>query len=429
MTGVGGGPTTRADFPRSDGADPARPLRIVIGLEGLALGGCPINALDLGRTLRDRGHRVHVFAIDEDVRVSLIPYAQRSGFEVTLVPSNAGVASRARHIRRLADRHHADVVHVFAPWLASSASMVAASLRPRVAIVTNWMMSNVTYTPRHMPLIVGTKQMQQEAQGFHGSRVWLMEPPVDIRGEVAGAAGAGAFRREHGIAPDETVAMIVSRIDRHMKAEGIGHAIDAVGQLEDPHLRLVVVGDGDAFKEISGRAEAVNQRLGRDAVVMTGSMYDPRPAYAASDIMLGMGGSALRSLAHGKPLIVLGEQGFSRTFGPDTIDYFLTFGFYGDAAQERPVEHLALEIRSLLDPEPRRELGRFGEAQVRSRFGLDVTAESLERIYRAELGDSAGALRRTVASTSTLTQAIGHQTKRSLAGHLRSLTSARVQDR
>lgn len=426
MTGVRGGPNSKANFPRSDAGGSAGPLNVVIGLEGLALGGCPINALDLGRTLRDRGHRVHVFAIDEDVRVSLIPYAQRSGFEVTLLPSNAGVASRARHIRRFADSHDADVVHVFAPWLGSSASVAAASLRPRVAIVTNWMMSNVTYTPRHMPLIVGTKQMQQEAKAFHGSRVWLMEPPVDILGEVAGAAGAEAFRHEHGIAAEETVAMIVSRIDKHMKAEGIGYAIDAVSQLEDPRLRLVVVGDGDAFKDISGLAETVNQRLGRDAVVMTGSMYDPRPAYAASDIMLGMGGSALRSLAHGKPLIVLGEQGFSRTFEPGTIDYFLTFGFYGDDAQERPAEHLALEIRDLLDPARRRELGRFGEAQVRSRFGLDVTAESLERIYRAELGDSAGALRRTMASASTLTQAIGHQTKRSLTGHLRSLTSGRA---
>src|SRR6185312_14773549 len=130
------------------------------------------------------------------------------------------------------------------------------------------------------------------------------------------------------------------------KAEGIRHAVAAVRQLADPRLRLVIVGDGDAYENIHRAAETVNRELRRGAIVMTGSMYDPRPAYAASDIMLGMGGSALRSLAHGKPLIVLGEHGFSRIFEPRALDYFLTFGFYGVELQDRPVEKLALELRS-----------------------------------------------------------------------------------
>lgn len=386
-----------------------RPLNVVIVLEGLALGGCPINALDLGRALRDRGHSVHVCAIDEDVRVSLIPYAEQSGFEVTVLASTGGVVSRARQIRRFANRHAADVVHVFAPWLASAAAAATASRQRRVALVTNWMMSNVTYTPQAMPLIVGTKQLQAEAQPFHGSRVWLMEPPVDVGREVAGAVGAQAFRRDHGIAEDEVAAVIVSRLDRHMKAEGIRHSIDAVRHLNDPHLRLIIVGDGDAYDDIFQAAQGVNGELGRRAVVMAGSLYDPRPAYAGSDIVLGMGGSALRPLAHGKPLIVLGERGFSRVFGPDTLDYFLASGFYGDERQERPVDHLALGLRRLLDPAHRTELGQFGSDQVQSRFSLDVTVETLERIYRTEIDDAPGLGRRRVNSAATLSRAVGHQ--------------------
>lgn len=411
-----------------DGHAPAaasRSLNVVIGLEGLALGGCPINALDLGRALRERGHQVHVFAIDEEVQVSLIPYAERSGFEVTLLPSTVGVASRALQIRRFADRHAADVVHVFAPWLASSAAAATASRHRRVTVVTNWMMSNVNYTPREMPMIVGTRQMQEEAQAFHGSRVWLMEPPVDIDGEVAGGAGALAFRRQHGIAENEIAAVIVSRIDTHMKAEGIRQAIDAVRRLDDPRLRLIIVGDGNAYEDIFNAAEVVNRELRRAAVVMTGSMYDPRPAYAASDIMLGMGGSALRSLAHGKPLIVLGVNGFSRIFEPGTLDYFLTYGFYGDERQDRPVEHLAQALRQLFDPARRRKLGRFGNDQVRSRFGLDVTAETLESIYRTEICSAPGAVHRTIASAATLTRAVGHQRMQSLRRRVGSLPKTR----
>lgn len=384
-------------------------MNVVIGLEGLALGGCPINALDLGRALRERGHKVFVCAIDEDVRVSLIPYAEKSGFDVTVIPNTGGLASRARCVWQFAQRHQADVVHVFAPWLASSAAAATLSRQRRVTVVTNWMMSNVTYTPGAMPLIVGTRQMQEEARGFHGSRVWLMEPPVDIAGEIAGAGGAHAFRIKHGIADDEIAAMIVSRVDKHMKAEGIRHSIDAVRHLNDSRLRLVIVGDGDAFDEIRRTAEIVNREMGRPAVVLVGSMYDPRPAYAASDIMLGMGGSALRSLAHSKPLIVLGEQGFSRVLAPDTLDYFLTYGFFGDDRQDHPSAHLACLLRELLEPAQRRKLGRFGNDQVRSRFGLDVAAESLEGIYCTEIDDVPGTVHRIVASAATLTRAVGRE--------------------
>src|SRR4051812_2903060 len=93
------------------------PLRIVIGLEGLALGGCPINALDLARTLRQNGHHVTVFAINETVRVSVLPYAESSGFQVELLDGRGGIASLVRQMRRLAKRESADIIHVFAPWL------------------------------------------------------------------------------------------------------------------------------------------------------------------------------------------------------------------------------------------------------------------------------------------------------------------------
>lgn len=392
-----------------DATAASRPLNVVIGLEGLALGGCPINALDLGRALRERGHRVNVFAIDEDVKVSLIPYAEQSGFDVTLVPRDVGVARRSWHIRRFAEKHSADVVHVFAPWLASSAAASVASRRPRVSVVTNLMMSNVSYTPRYMPLIVGTRLMQDEAQEFHPSNVHLIEPPVDVSRELAGTELAAQFRLAHGVEPEDIMAAIVSRVDSHMKAEGIRHSIRAVGDLDIPHLRLVIVGDGDAFEEIRDEADRVNAELRRRAVVMAGVRHDPRPAYAAADIVLGMGGSALRSLAHRKPLIVLGERGFSRVFEPSSVDYFLRFGFYGDQPDDQPVDSIAEHLRGLLDAERRRELSRFGHDLVRERFGLEASAETLERIYRMELECAPGCAKRTLAASRTLTRSIIHQ--------------------
>lgn len=403
----------------ADGA--ARPLNVVIGLEGLALGGCPINALDLGRALRERGHRVDVFAIDEQVRVSLLPYAEQSGFQVELLPAEAGAVARARQVRAVADRHDADVVHVFAPWLGPAATVAMGSRRRGIAVVTNWMMSNVDYVPRRTPMIVGTRSMQQDAQGRHEARVHLMEPPVDVRGELAGAEGARAFRLEHGISDTDVAAVIVGRVDSQMKAEGLRYGIGAIAALDLPQLKLIIVGDGNAFDEIHREAERVNAELGRRAIILTGVCYNPRPAYAAADIALGMGGSALRALTHGKPLIVLGENGFAREFGPDTLEYFLTDGYYGDEVVDRPVEHLSRLIGRLLDADRRVLIGAFGRDFVKARFALDSTASALEAIYRLELGEINGTVARRADATRVLGRTLAHQA----AERIQRLRSAR----
>ncbi|MGB8379900.1 MAG: hypothetical protein WCG47_01410 [Dermatophilaceae bacterium] len=107
-------------------------------LEGLALGGCPINAIDLAKALRTRGHNVAIAAIDEQVAVSLIPYAESAGFQVELLPSGSGTFRRAAEIRGFAARHAADVVHVFAPFLAPPAAIGLNAFNRSSALLTNW---------------------------------------------------------------------------------------------------------------------------------------------------------------------------------------------------------------------------------------------------------------------------------------------------
>ncbi len=385
-----------------------RSLRIAVGLEGLAMGGCPINALDLARTLRDRGHRLDVFAIDEDVKVSLLPYAERSGFSVTPLPRGASTWHRARQIREFADRHQSDVVHVYAPFLGPPAA-VATTTRPgRAAVVTNWTMDNSVRTPSRTPLIVGTKELQVEARQRQISPVWLLEPPVDLTSDRPSPEMARRFRAHWRIADDDVALVVVSRLDHVMKAEGIGYAIRTVEALGLPEVRLVVVGDGNAHAQLRAHADEVNARLGREAVVLTGAMLDPRPAYASADIVLGMGGSAIRALAHGRPLVVLGEDGFARTFHPDTLDYFYEAGFYGRGCVGDPVAHLQAQVLALMDRRARESLGRFGLDQARGRFSLSAAATTLENIYRDALdhpaprltswADSAGLLARSHVS-------------------------------
>src|SRR4029077_20107783 len=104
-----------------------------------------------------------------------------------------------------------------------------------------------------------------------------------------------------------------------LKREGILEAVRASARLGiDIPLRMVIVGDGPARKDIELAARTTNVLVGREVVALTGSMADPRPAYAAADVVFGMGSSALRGMAFAKPLVVQGEQGFWELLAPST---------------------------------------------------------------------------------------------------------------
>jgi glycosyltransferase involved in cell wall biosynthesis len=139
----------------------------------------------------------------------------------------------------------------------------------------------------------------------------------------------------------------------------------------------------------------VNAALGRPAVVLTGPLADPRPAYAAADIALGMGGSALRAMAFGRPLIALGIGGFSRPVTPETLDYFLRAGFYGIGAGDLAADPLADQVRTLLrSAELRVRLGAWSRQLVVDRFSLETAADTLAGVYAQALADPAGRARR-----------------------------------
>src|SRR5512144_2783022 len=138
--------------------------------------------------------------------------------------------------------------------------------------------------------------------------------------------------------------------DHWLKLEGLLRTIAAVEELAvDRPVQLVVVGEGSAAAQVQARADEVNARTGRRVVVLTGGLVDPRPAYAAADVVVGMGSSALRALAFGKPLVVVGEHGFSQPFTPETAGVFTRQGFYGLGPGVPAPDPLVGQLQALLD--------------------------------------------------------------------------------
>jgi glycosyltransferase involved in cell wall biosynthesis len=358
-------------------------VRVLVYPHTLDVGGSQLNAIELAAAIRDRGHGAVVYARPGP----LLDRVHELGLRFVEPPAarRRPSPSIARHLYDLVRRERIDVVHAY-EWPSTVEAFYGPRLLGNRAVVgTVLSMAVAPFLPATLPLIVGTAQIAA-ATPRTGGPMHVLEPTVDTELNHPGIDGA-AFRAAHGLDGGPPLAVVVSRLVPDLKQEGLERTVDAVDVLGDGFpVQLAIVGGGPAHADLRARADRVNARLGRRAVLLTGELLDPRPAYAAADLVIGMGSSILRGMAFAKPAVVLGEAGFSEVLTPDSIETFLWQGFYGLGDGDTDPNRLADQIRSVLGDAARRDaLARFAHDVVRRRFALVRAGAILEEVYAGEL--------------------------------------------
>ncbi|VXB29917.1 Glycosyltransferase involved in cell wall biosynthesis [Arthrobacter sp. 9V] len=360
-------------------------MRILVYPHDLRMGGSQLNAIELGAATQSLGHEVVLFGQPgplADVAVS-------RGMEFVPAPipgkrpSPAVISALVRTVRE----RRVDILHGY-EWPPALECLAASKLVPgSTAVATVMSMAVAPFIPKSMPLMVGTGQIHQWEVSRGRGTVHVMEPPVDTEAnQVSTTPGLDAFTRAVGLTDRVLNVVCVTRLAYELKLEGIMSAMDTVGLMSaERPVRLIIAGTGPARDEVGARAALVNAATGRETVTLTGELSDPRPAYAAADVVLGMGGSALRGLSFGKPLVVQGERGFWELLTPRSLPTFLWQGWYGSGPGTAGQGHEALGVilRGLMDDEQlRNTLGVYGRKVVEERFSLESAAPRQLRLYQ-----------------------------------------------
>jgi phosphatidyl-myo-inositol alpha-mannosyltransferase len=365
-------------------------VKVLVYPHTMEIGGSQLNAVEAAAAVRDRGHEVLVISrpgplVDTVRQLGLV--------HIQLDPQSRRRPSprAAVQLSWLAKRHHIDVVHGYEwpPVLEAFAGPRLLLGLPVVATVNSGRVA--PFLPRTLPLIVCAEDIRRQAVAAGHGQVTVLEPTVDTVANSPGVDGAG-FRHQYGLAERIPLVAVVCRLARQFKLEGLLAACDAVAELARSGLpvQLAIVGDGLERGTVQQAAAAANAHAGRQVVVLTGELQDPRPAYAAADVMLGMGGSALRAMAFAKPLVVQGERGFWEPLTPDSAPAFLARGWYGlgpgTAGRAEGARRLQEILRPLLaDPASWPRLGALGRRIVTERYSLDSAATLLEEVYTAAI--------------------------------------------
>jgi glycosyltransferase involved in cell wall biosynthesis len=353
-------------------------MKIIVYPHELSIGGSQINAIDLAASIAAKGNEVIVYGTDGP----LVPYVRDRGlkfvraFDFKYRPAPPKVAQ----LMSLARREKADLIHTY-EWPPCLDAYLGAGLFGRVPVLATILdMTLSPFVPPSLPLIMGTAELAEAGREARPGPVWAIEPPIDIERDNPGIDGS-AFRQRLALGAGELLAVIVSRLAVDLKLDSLVRAIDAIDAVAGRYpVRLAIVGGGPAHEALLKRARSVNERHGREVVTLLGEDSDPRSAYAAADIVLGMGSSALRALSIGRPLIVQGEGGFSRVLDETSAPLFLHQGFYGIG--DGRGDPLADQIMRLLDDAQLRfALGRMGREIVEAKFSLEHLSGRLLDVY------------------------------------------------
>ncbi len=360
-------------------------MKILVFLHELVVGGTIVNCIELSAALRDlHGHEVVLFATPGP----MLKWVRDARLRFVAAPVAACHPSpaRMRALREVVQAEKPDLIHVWETWPCLDAYCAAYLAMGIPLLITNMQMSVTRISPKRLVTTYGTPELAELARAAGRPHTEVLVPPVDVRLNAPGAVDATAFAQRFGIEPGDTTLVTVSRLVESLKGESLLRTIDAMRTLgrqtmAGRRLRLLIVGDGTARGAVAQRAAETNAELRRDAVVLTGALHDPRPAYAAADIVVGMGGSALRALAFAKPVVVVGEQAFSAAFTTDTAAMFHHTGLYGIGDGDPACTRLVADIAGVAErPRDWAALGATSRQFVVAHFCLDVVAASLSAI-------------------------------------------------
>lgn len=366
------------------------PLRLLVAVDSLDVGGAERHVVDLVLALRREGHAVTVAcsvlgSLAEPLEAARVPVRPLVG-EIVKRRVSLPYAMGLRNILR---RESFDLVHAHVYSSAAASALATAGTGIPLVVTEHtealwqgthgrlfsaWMYRRVA---RVIAVSDAIRRRLIERDGVPPARITVVPnsvPPArEVHGDVlplpADLAGGGP---------------VVGVVARLQPEKGVTSFLRAAAHVarELPTARFVVVGDGPLRREMLGLAEDLGVR---DCVLFLGFRPDAQALIELMDVV------AVPSVSEGTPLVVLEAMAAgvpvvaSRVGG---IPGQIRNGQEGLLIPPGDPRALADALLDLLrDPERARRMGEAGRLRASTEFSHENMVRRVEGLYRAALTD------------------------------------------
>lgn len=196
------------------------------------------------------------------------------------------------------------------------------------------------------------------------------------------------IQKEFSLSEQDNTIAYVSRLDA--SCDHIAYQlIEAVEKLSSivENLKCLIVGDGDDFENVKKLADGVNERLGCEAVILTGSRTDVNKVIAPAKLFVGVSRAALEAMASEKPTILAGTMGYIGLFDENKLEKSLYTNFCCRGCEPSTTELIAQDIGYFfgLWEEEQKKMGEYARQTVLSHYSVKRMADDAEKVYKEVL--------------------------------------------
>jgi glycosyltransferase involved in cell wall biosynthesis len=369
-------------------------MNILVTYPWLDLGGAPNTSITLAKGLRELGHNVFFLTrrggiyeerlLAAGIKVIDAPYGR--------FPRHMHHLNHKAHriMSRALDEHSIDIVHSFHPQSYILSLFSAPRRNIPVFLTAVWYFDDFPLPGYPAGVLFVAEEFKDQGARRFGSRARIMEiMPNRIDLEMFHPdLDSSDFVRDRELPVEDWKIAFMSRIDR-TKINSLRNAITAIGIMSDRgrNVTLAIAGDGDMRTEIEAMAREINTRVGREAIILLGSITRTPEFLSWADIVFGIGRCAWEGMACEKPVIVVGENGIAGIVEQSSVDTLAYYNFAGRNRKE-PADPslLADAVEGIMtDSQRYRTLASFAREYVIERYDYRAGAGKLEKMYEDAL--------------------------------------------
>ncbi len=366
-------------------------MNILMSLMKLDIGGAETHVVELAKELKKRGHKVVITSnggtyVDELNKLGIVHY--------TIPLQNKkpqNVVKAFSMLKKVITDEKIDVVHSH----ARIPSFILGKIQKKMKFPFVTTAHGVFTTKYGLKYI--TDWGQKTLAVSEDIKKYLMDnyniPENDITVTVNGIdderfspdIDKTEIQKEFSLSADDNTVVYVSRLDE--SCDHIAYQlIEALERLSDivENLKCLIVGDGDDFEKVKSQADEVNKKLGRDAVILTGSRTDVNKVIAPSKLFVGVSRAALEAMACAKPVILAGTMGYIGLFGEDKLETSLYTNFCCRGCEPSTTDLIAQDIGYFfgLWEEEQKKMGEYARQTVLLHYSVKRMADDAEKIYK-----------------------------------------------
>ena len=369
-------------------------MKVLMALMLMEIGGAETHVLELAKALNKRGMDVYVVSSGgvyvkelEEVGIKHFTLPLHNKHPHNLLKSYWG-------LKKIIKKHGIKLVHAHARIPAFLCGLLKSHMEFYFVTTTHGIYKT------DFPLNILTKWGEHSIAVSEDIRKYLIEnydlPEKNIALTINGIntekfkkeINYQSIVREFDFDLNKKRIITISRLDKDQFYSASHTAHKLLECAEDlynknPNIEIVIVGDGNDFKNIKAKADKINEKMGFRLVYVTGARTDINEFLAISHVFVGISRAALEAMSSQVPVILAGHPGYIGIYDESKKEMAFNTNFCCRDCEPSTAQKMQNDCLYLLDQDEHylKNLGDYGRQTVLDFYSVNRMANDAIQVY------------------------------------------------